>query len=187
MKSYISCSCYRVHIITSVASKSLSLASSTPTTWCKSTGPATALLTRNILSRPEAGTISLVSKGTSICSEKALDWRRRLDPVPPSLECRIQSCHEIVEMSGNDTCALLHSALRSTHDQGESKHSPRQILDWNLQDDEVGFLSSVVLCEGVDECKEERCGEDVGIKQKSCRCLVRVSVVARVEGANTRR
>jgi hypothetical protein len=79
-------------------------------------------------------------------------------------------------MCCNHTDCLLQGCCGTSHDQSESKHRPWKQLDWDLEDDEMGLLATVVLGESVNERQEKSLGEDHGSKNQASNCLSPVSL-----------
>lgn len=137
----------------------------------KPTRPASTLLLWNILGRSEACTVCFVSISTFIGAKIPLDCSWSLDVIPSPLESWVQSGEEVVKVSGKDTASLLQRSCRSTHNQGECEHGPRQQLNRYLEDDKMGFLATIVLCESINERKHESLCEDSGTKEETARYL----------------
>ena len=109
-----------------------------------------------------------MSKCRFVGSKPALHKVWSLNVVSTALKSGIQSCEEVVEMSSNDTGSLLHGCHWSTHDECKGQHRPRQVLDRHLEYDEMCFLSTIVLCKGVDEGQHEGSHVDGRAKKVSC-------------------
>src|ERR1700761_8711142 len=139
----------------------------------KAARPSTTLLLRDILGRPKGRSISSVGIGASVGAEIPSNSRWCLNVVPSALECRIEPCEKVIKMRCKHTRRLLQGCLRATHDQGECKHCPGKQLDRNLQDNKMGFLATVILRVGVNECEHEGLCEDVGAEEETARYLFR--------------
>lgn len=74
---------------------------------------------------------------------------RRLDPIPPALERRIQPGQEIVQVRGDDAHAFLQGDGPAGRDERECDHGPGEVLDGNLDDDKGYAFATIVGRVGV--------------------------------------
>ena len=67
-------------------------------------------------------------------------------------------------MGGKQTSALLQCSWQASHDQSQGQHSPWKVFDWYLDNYKMSLLSSVVLCESIDEGKQQCRSENMASK-----------------------
>lgn len=90
-----------------------------------------------------------MGKSTPLRAESPLHKPRRLYPIPPALKGRIKPRKEIVQVRSDDAHPLLKGGRPAAHDEREGQHSPREVFDGDLDDDEGYAFAAVVGGVGV--------------------------------------
>ena len=91
----------------------------------------------------------------SIAAEPASDDGWGLDPVSASLEGRVESCEEVVEVCGDEAGGFGYSGVLAVHDEGHEEDGPGEILRGDLKDDEADATVAVILGEDVGKGEDE--------------------------------
>ena len=138
-----------------ISSKSPTLPSGTPST--RKSKPTWGATTGRLSCRSECSPVTSRLKAGPIGSKPAFDHRRRPDVISSPAKRWVKAGEKVVEMSGQQTCALFQGCVRSGHDERHQEHCPRQPHHVKSDNEEGYLLAFIILRVRVGNAKNESC------------------------------